>query len=134
MHENIEIKRLKYIQLRRSSFFGRLINYFYFTFAVGIRLREFRKYKAIIVYSNPPMLPIIAALAKKFFKTKVVFVSYDVYPEIARITNSASKNSIITRVMKIINKVVFKRITKVIALSNEMKEFLFNNRLTLSEK
>ena len=42
-HENIEIRRLKYIQLKRSNFIGRLINYFSFTFSVALRFMRVKK-------------------------------------------------------------------------------------------
>jgi glycosyltransferase involved in cell wall biosynthesis len=131
-HKKIDIKRLKYIQLKRSNFIGRLINYFSFTIAVTLRFMELRRYKSIIVYSNPPVLPFIASLANKFFKTKVIFVSYDIYPEIAQITNTISQDSIIGKVMRLINKSIFKRVNKVVALSNEMKSYLLEHRQTLS--
>lgn len=132
-HEGIEIRRLKYIQLKRNNIIGRLINYFSFTFSVALSFIELRKYKSVIVYSNPPVLPLIAALAKKFFNTKVVFVSYDVYPEMAHITNSISKDSTISKMMKLVNKSVFKHVNKVVALSNEMKTYLLNHRPSLSK-
>lgn len=132
-HENIEIRRLKYIQVKRSNFIGRLINYFSFTFIVALHLGEFRKYRSVIVYSNPPVLPLIAAVANKVFKTKVIFVSYDVYPEMAYITKSITQESIVSKVMKFVNKIVFKRVNKVVALSNEMKAYLLKHRLALSE-
>ncbi|MBS4200599.1 glycosyltransferase family 4 protein [Bacillus sp. FJAT-49732] len=132
-YENIEIKRLKYIQLKRTNFIGRLINYFSFTFIVALRFWELRKYKTIIVYSNPPVLPLIAALANKFFDTKVIFVSYDVYPEMAYITNTISKDSAISKMMKIANKSIFKHVDKVVALSNEMKAYLLKHRSALSD-
>lgn len=127
-HEGIEIKRLKYIQLKRSNFIGRLINYFSFTISVALRFRYLRNYKSIIVYSNPPILPYIAALANKFFGVRVIYVCYDVYPEIAYITNSISETSIISKMMKFINKTVFRYTTKVVALSNEMKDYLLKHR------
>ncbi|MEJ9228298.1 glycosyltransferase family 4 protein [Peribacillus butanolivorans] len=132
-HENIEIRRLKYIQLKRSKFIGRIINYFSFTLSVTLHFRELRKYKAVIVYSNPPVLPLIAVLANKLFNTKVVFVSYDVYPEMAHITNTISEDSIISKMMKIINKSIFKHVNKVVALSNEMRAYLLEHRSSLSE-
>jgi len=133
-HKDIKIRRLKYIQNKRSNFIGRIINYFSFTIAVALHFRELGKYKSIIVYSNPPILPLIAAIAKKIYNTKIVFVSYDVYPEIAQVSNSISENGLISRLMKSINKKVFKNTTKVVALSNEMKDFLINNRSALSEQ
>lgn len=133
-YEGIEIKRLKYRQKKRVNTIDRLINYFSFTMKVARNFGEFKKYKTVIVYSNPPILPVIPALANKFFGIKVVFVSYDVYPEMAYITKSISKNGIISKVMKFSNKIIFKRLEKVVALSSEMKAYLLNCRLTLSNK
>ncbi|MFE8698121.1 glycosyltransferase family 4 protein [Cytobacillus sp. FJAT-53684] len=133
-HKGIDIKRLKYIQLKRSNFIGRLINYFSFTAAVALRFMELKKYKMIIVYSNPPVLPFIAALANTFFKTKVIFVSYDIYPEIAHVTNTISQDSIMSRMMRLINKSIFKRVNTVVALSNEMKTYLLKHRPALSKE
>lgn len=130
----INIKRLKYLQLERTNIFGRLINYFSFTLAALLKIREFNYYKVIIVYSNPPVLPFIAALANKLFGVKVIFVSYDIYPEIAEATNVISSNSLISKMMKILNKITFKRLFKVIALSNEMKKFLLIHRQSLTEE
>ncbi len=91
VYEGIKIKRLKYLQFKRSNFVGRLINYFSFTWAVFLRFSSLKNYKLIIVYSNPPVLPLIAAWTSKLFKTKMVFVSYDIYPEMAHITNTILK-------------------------------------------
>lgn len=132
-YKKINIKRLKYIQLKRSNIIGRLINYFSFTFAVALRFMSLRQYKAIIVYSNPPILPLIAALADKLFNTKIIFVSYDVYPEIAQITNIISEDSTISKIMKVVNKTIFKHAHKVVALSNEMKDYLIKYRPTMSQ-
>lgn len=134
IYKGIEIRRLKYIQLKRSNIIGRLINYVSFTFFVALRINELRKYRVVIVYSNPPVLPFVAALASKFFNIKVIFVSYDIYPEMAHITNSISEDSIISKMMKIFNKSVFKHVNKVVALSNEMKAYLLNHRSKLSEE
>jgi glycosyltransferase involved in cell wall biosynthesis len=134
IYENIEIRRLRYIQFERSNIIGRLINYFSFTLSVALHFGQLRKYKVVIVYSNPPVLPFIPALANKFFKTKVIFVCYDVYPEMAHITNSISEHSIVSKIMKIANRIIFKRITKVVALSNEMKAYLLQHRSTLADE
>lgn len=133
-YENIEIRRVKYIQLRRSNIIGRLINYFSFTISIFLHFSKFSNYKAVIVYSNPPILPIIPALANKFFGIKIVFVSYDIYPDIAYITKSISEDGIISKLMKIANKVIFNRVSKVVALSNEMKDYLLTHRTVLAEE
>lgn len=132
-HDGIEIKRLKYLQMKRSNFCGRLINYFSFTASVLTKFLSIRNYKSIIVYSTPPILPIVAVLASKWFRTKMIFVSYDIYPELAIKTNTISEHGVISKTMKIINRSLYKNVTKVVVLSYDMKEFLIKHRNQLNE-
>lgn len=126
--DGIEIRRLKYIQLDRSGFLGRLVNYFSFTFMVLLNLFRVWRYETVVVYSNPPILPWIASWAKVLFGTKLVFVAYDLYPEVATVTNTLRQGNMICRLMEHINKVVFRRADRVVALSQEMKEFIIAHR------
>lgn len=131
--DGVEIKRIKYLQLKRSSKIGRLINYFSFTVSVLSHIFELKKCKIAIVYTNPPVLPVVAIMANKLFKTKIVSVSYDVYPEVAQSTGSISPNGVISGVMRFINRHLYKRVSSVVALTDEMKEFLAKNRPELNE-
>jgi len=124
----IDIHRLKYIQMDRSGFLGRLVNYFSFTFMVLLRLFEIADYETVVVYSNPPILPWIASWAKVLFGTKLVFVSYDLYPEVATVTNTLREGNMICRLMEHINKCVFRRADRVVALSSEMKDYIMTHR------
>ena len=126
--DGVRIHRLKYIQTGRAGFLGRLINYFSFTFMVLLNLLEIARYRAVVVYSNPPILPWIASWAKVLFGTKLIFVSYDLYPEVATVTNTLREGNIICRLMNHINKCVYRRADHVVALSSEMKEFILKNR------
>lgn len=133
-HAGIEIMRLKYVQVARNNIVGRLINYFSFTFAVFFRILELNNYKSVIVYSNPPVLPLVASIANKFFEIKIVYVCYDVYPEIAIKTKVIKEKSLICKVMNIINKFVYKNVSRVVALSCDMKELLLKNRSNLNQE
>ena len=126
--DGVRIHRLKYIQTGRAGFLGRLINYFSFTFMVLLNLLEIARYRAVVVYSNPPILPWIASWAKVLFSTKLIFVSYDLYPEVATVTNTLREGNVICRLMNHINKCVYRRADHVVALSSEMKEFILKNR------
>jgi len=126
--DGIRIHRLKYIQTGRAGFLGRIINYFSFTFMVLLHLLGVAKYRAVVVYSNPPIMPWIASWAKLFFGTKLIFVAYDLYPEVATVTNTLRDGNIICRLMNHINRCVYRRADRVVALSSEMKEFIINNR------
>lgn len=131
--DGVDIQRIKYIQLKRSSKIGRLINYFSFTFKAMLHIGKLKNYKSVIVYSNPPILPLVAVMANVLFKTKIVFVSYDVYPEVAYTSKTLNPGSLISKVMNKLNHQLFKRVTKVISLTDEMKEFLLENRKELTE-
>ncbi|MBQ7115229.1 MAG: glycosyltransferase family 4 protein [Clostridia bacterium] len=125
---NVDIKRIKYLQFSRKSTLGRLVNYFSFTLSALLHIRELKKYRAVIVYSNPPILPAVAILAKKLYKTKLVFVAYDIYPEIGYASGSITKGNIIDRLMQLINISLYKNADKVVSLTDEMKQFLLTNR------
>ena len=132
--DGVRIHRLKYIQTGRAGFLGRIINYFSFTFMVLLNLLKTAKYRAVVVYSNPPIRPWIASWARVLFDCKLMFVSYDLYPEVATVTNTLREGNIICRLMNHINKCVYRRADSVVALSSEMKEFILKNREIPSEK
>lgn len=124
----MEIKRVNYLQLSRGNKLSRLINYFSFVISVFLKIPMIRKYKAVIIYSNPPILPIVALIANKLFGTEIIFVCYDVYPEIALETEVIAKNSLIEKVMVFINNQLYKKASRIIVLSREMKKFIIENR------
>lgn len=126
--DGIKIHRLKYRTLSRKNPFSRLINYFSFTFKAFQNIRRIKQYDFVIVYSNPPILPYVAHRAHKKYGTRVIFVSYDVYPEIAINTGSISPNGFISRLMKRINVKVYPELERLVVLSNDMGDFLLHNR------
>lgn len=130
----IKINRKKYLQLSRKSFFGRLLNYFSFTFVELFSLSSFRKLDVLFVYSNPPILPLVAVLAKVLFKTKLVFVAYDLYPEIPIRMGVLNNKSIIVKVMNFINNLLYKRLDQLVVLSDDMKGFVLEHRNISEDK
>ena len=92
-----------------------------------------KNYRSVIVYSSPPILPFVASIANKLFGTKIVFVCYDVYPEIAIETKTIGEGSIISKAMRVVNRSVYKRLSKVVVLSTDMKDYLLKNRPQLQD-
>lgn len=126
--KGIHIRRLKYIQLDRSGFLGRIVNYFSFTFMVLLNLPRLRHYRSIVVYSNPPILPWIVSWAKTLFGTKLVFVAYDLYPEVATVTRTLGEGNPICKLMNHINRCICCRADRIVALSSEMKAYILAHR------
>lgn len=131
---NVNIRRIKYTRMDKKKKIGRLINYLSLTVAMFMRFFSMRAYKTIIVYSNPPILPLVAAWASKVFGCKLVFVAYDLYPEIAVRTDVISETGLIAKMMRYVNKNVYRQASAVVALSSEMKEYIVKNRKIAEEK
>lgn len=131
--EGVSIQRVRYLQFSRSNVIARLINYFSFFVSIFLNFHKMQKYKIIVVYTNPPILPLIAVMAKKLFGCEIIFVAYDVYPEIAIETDVLQQNSIITKIMNKINDKLYQS-ANVVALSNDMKSFMINNRKINEDK
>lgn len=131
--DGVGIRRIKYLQFKRVGKIGRLINYFSFTLRAFLKTSYLKNYSAVVVYSNPPVLPIVPIRAKKKFGTKFIFVAYDVYPEVAYASHSLTQKSLISKIMRSINKRLYSTVDCVVALTDEMKEFLLSNRPELSQ-
>ncbi|MEQ7218671.1 glycosyltransferase family 4 protein [Vagococcus fluvialis] len=131
---NIIIRRLKYIQLSKKGKISRLINYFSFIIAMLFNVRKTKNVDTIIVYSNPPLLPIVSLLANRLYKCKIIFVSYDVYPEIAIELEVLSQSSMISKITNRINNSLFERASQVVVLSNDMKDFYIREKQIESKK
>lgn len=125
---SVNIKRINYLHLNRTKKIGRIINLCSFTIASMLRLFSLKNYRCIIVYSNPPILPLVAAFAKKLFKAKLVFIAYDIYPEIAIATNAVNKDGIINKGFNFVNKIVYSNVDRVIALTDDMRNYLISSR------
>ena len=132
--KGVSIHRIRYVEMARRSFWGRIVNYFSFTAGALWHVFELRHCKIILVYSNPPVLPCVALLAHALFHCKIVYVSYDVYPEVAYASKSLKPGSLIDRAMKMINSRLYRHAAKVVALTDEMKSFLLANRPGLTSE
>ena len=130
--DGVSIRRIRYIELDRKRKLGRLINYFSFTLAALAHIRSLKDCGCVVVYSNPPVLPIVPIVANTLYKTKFIFVAYDVYPEVAYASGTLEPGGLIDKVMRGINSRLYRRCAAAVALTDEMREFLLENRPELS--
>lgn len=126
--DGVRITRLNYARPSKRSKLGRIFVYFSFMLNVLLRVKKLKQYDVIFVYSNPPVLPAAALLAEKLWGTKVVFICYDVYPEIAIGMGSISPNGLISRFMAALNRRLARKAAAVVALTEEMRQFLLTHR------
>jgi len=130
-YKGINIHRVKYTKLNNKTKIGRIINFFSFFLSILLRLPSLFKYKCILVYSNPPILPLIPYFVSRISKTKFVFVAFDVYPDTAIMLGMIKKGSVIEKLMHYINRKVYKHASRVIALGSEMKRYMVNHGIAI---
>ncbi len=130
---DVQIHRLKYIQLSRVGSIGRLVNYFSFTLKAWCNVRKLKSCGCTVVYSNPPVLPLVAIRAKKKYGTKLIFVAYDVYPEIAYASGAMRPGGVLAKLMNWVNRKLYSEADMVVALTDEMRQYLLDNRPELTE-
>lgn len=133
-YKGINIYRLKYGNFNNKNKFGRMINFFSFFMSALMKLPEIMKYQVVMVYSNPPILPLIGYWAKKLAKIKLVFIGFDLYPDNAIAINAISPDGAISRMMKYINKRVYLNADQVIAISSDMKNYMLEAHKELDEE
>lgn len=126
--QGVDIHRMRYLQTDRHSFFGRAMNVISFTLSAFFHIHRLKKCKCVVVISDPPVLPIISVFANKLYKTKIIFISYDVFPEIAVAADMINTKGPFYKVMNYINRRLHRNVSKVVALTDEMKSYLLENR------
>ncbi|ATD31837.1 glycosyltransferase WbuB [Macrococcus sp. IME1552] len=129
-YKGIRIKRLNYTEFNNKSKIGRIINFFSLFISFGFNIPRMLKYDHILVYSNPPILPLIPDIIYRLTKKKYSFVVYDIAPDNAISTGAIKKGSMIDKLMKYINKHVYNNAENIIVLGNEMKEYLLDNNFS----
>lgn len=95
-----------------------------------INIPKMLKYDQILVYSNPPILPLIPDVLHRLLKKKYSFVVYDIAPDNAIKTGATRPGSMIDKLMRYINRHVYKNAENVIVLGTEMKNYLLNHQIS----
>lgn len=133
-YNGVKVNRVRYTRLNNKTTVGRILNFFTLFLSMLTKLNYLRKFETIIVYSNPPILPIIPYYLNKIFRIKFIFIAYDIYPDSALKLNAIKVNGLIHKVMKFINKRVYKKADKIVLIGNEMKDYVINNKIAIKEE
>ncbi len=118
----IKINRIKYVYKDRKSIIGRFVNNLSFFVSVFINRYKFKGSDILITYSSPPINPIVPAFCAKKYKFKLIYVVYDVYPDMAYKFGYLKDGGCIGRLFESANRYVYKRCERIIVLSEEMKK------------
>ncbi|MBU9675096.1 glycosyltransferase family 4 protein [Planococcus sp. CP5-4] len=127
--DGIPIHRVKYTTFNNKSKMGRLLNFFSFFVSMSRKILALKNFNKVIVYSNPPVLPLIPYIAKKVFGTEFIFVAFDIYPDNALKMNGIKPNGLIHKLMNFINKRIYSNAEEIVLLGNEMYDYVIQNNI-----
>lgn len=124
----ISVERMNYTYRDRSKVFGRLVNYFSFFFAIFKNRKKLKNTDILITYSSPPINPIVPAFFAKRYGFKIIYVVYDLYPDMACRFGYLKPNGVAARAFTLANNYVFQRCEKIVVLSDEMKDYFIAHK------
>ncbi len=134
-HPKIVVHRVPLFGQNRSSLFFRLLNYVLFLGGAFWKTFSLPKYDVIMAWSDPPIIGVVAGWLRKFKGSKFLFVSQDVYPEIA-IAAGRMNNWLSLSILKKASAFILRSADHVVVVGHDMRERLIQkgvpgNRLSV---
>lgn len=124
-HEGVGIERLRATRFNKDSLPLRLVNWITFTSLALIRLlRKHSDDEAVLVLSNPPILPFVAWVNHKIRGTPYIYLIYDVYPDMAVGLGYLSRDGLIARAWDRAMKPVYRDADRVVVLGESMEHHI----------
>ncbi len=124
-HGGVEIFRCGAILLRGRSLAARLLKMSSITLSLLMNaLLRVRKGDSILAVTNPPTLPVMAAILSWARGIPYTLVVHDVYPEILAACGKTTTRSLTYRLMLRINRWALRRASRITTIGADMMEHL----------
>ena len=122
---NVRITRVSGLRLNKNVLTFRLLNMLSLSISVLLsELASFQKGDSVLVVTTPPVLPIITTFAALIKGAGYTVLVHDVYPEQLVATGILKSHSVITRLIDLTNRWVYKHAASIIAVGRDMRELL----------
>lgn len=121
IYGKLKIKRFRITKLDKNKKAGRIFNGLRFLFMTFFYLLFSDKKSVLLFVSNPPYIAVIGYLLSILKGQRYVYLIHDQYPEIAEALGYLKPNSAVVKIWKGVNKKIFGRAEKIIALGALMK-------------
>jgi len=132
-YKNIKVHYLK-SKPRHYSNFLRFFQWINFNFRSILFIYKNRKsYDNVMIFSYPPTMNLVCIFTSKILKINTVYSLWELYPEIAEKLNE-QPNIILKTIFKFIDNYALESVDKVVVNSDELKDYLLNERKIKSKK
>ena len=123
-YQEVDIRRVRSTRLDKDSFPRRVVNWLTFTLFVLARLLFDHRRDALLVLSNPPILPFAAWLNRRVRGTPYVYLIYDMYPDMPAELGIIPKDGLLARMWDRAMRPVYRDADRVVVLGESMERRL----------
>ena len=128
-YEKIKISRTNNTRFNKDNIAGRLINALtYFLSAAWILFKQPGE-EILLVYTNPPFLPVLAFLSRLLRRQRYIVVIYDLYPDTVCNISYLCWLKLFSGLFNFLNRIVFNAAEKVIVIGKDMQRLLESRRI-----
>lgn len=121
----VEIFRVGGTTLNKNVIIFRLVNMITLSLLTFFKaLFRFRAGDGVLVVTNPPSLPFVAAVAALLRGAHYTLLIHDNYPEILFAVGKSHEKSLLASVLNFCNRWLYKHSTRIIAVGRDMKVLL----------
>lgn len=118
---NVTIHRRWATTFNRHRLLLRIINMLSTAFQLAwSALWNLRRGDAVLVVTNPPLLPFAISMVAKIKGCRRVLLIHDVYPEVGVATKLLSERGLVTRLVAAANKWLYKGMDRIVVLGRDM--------------
>jgi len=126
IYNGVKINRLSCIQLDKENLLFRIINWLSFLFHLLISLSLKSSKDILLIVTNPPILPFVGLFFNVVRGQRFIPIIYDIYPDIAVALGVVEENGFFVKLWKRLNNVLYRRASRIVVISNQMKQTIID--------
>ncbi len=124
-HRGVHIFRCPSLILHQRHVLTRLARMVSITLSIlAAGLWRIRRGDEILAVTNPPSVPVLAAILSFVLRVPYSLMVHDVYPDIVAACGLTSRESVLFKTFKWINKIVLRRAQEIICIGRDMSDHL----------
>lgn len=127
IRNQVSIRRCCATTFDPKNIIGRAINFLVVSLSIGIRaLMEIKKGQAVLVVTNPPLLPFIVQLICRLKGAKFILLIHDIYPDVLVPLALMKKSGFLYKLISLANSYLYRLSDTVITLGRDMADLVQN--------
>ena len=123
-YKGIQVNRLKSTRFSKLSFLGKLFNHISFSISCFFKLCTLEKNATILVFTNPPILPLIVRVVHMFKSLDYTVVLFDLYPQSLVANGVLKSSSILNKIYSRLINSAYKKASHLVSIGRCMKTII----------